>query len=315
MTNDLIDMAKLISAQEAANRLGVTRQTIVNWAKSGVISVKRDGHKGLPHLVDWETLEPLCGTVQEMLAAKEWFELRTKDYKDATNELETLIKDTYDEIIARKRVLPYVSAKDFYLSIPKMMQELGVLNEREAKVVTMLIDGKTLEEIGDDLYLSRERVRQIFAKAIRKSTHIAHLKEDLDAYEALKKKYTNLQECVKVMEEDVKEYIAYKEKTQGKVENAESIVEEECLLGQLATPMKDFDLSVRTLNCLRYSDIKTLGDLVRLSKSDVMKIRNFGHKSLTELDDLIEELGLQWGMDVDLLYRKNAIRDCFMCET
>lgn len=307
-------MAQLISIQEAANRLGVSRQTIMNWAKRRLIKLNNTSKEKNFSLVDWETLEPLCGTVQEMLVAKEWFELKTKDYNDATRKLEQMIKDTNDEIIARKRFYPFLDAKQFYLSIPKMLQEIGVLNAREANVVTMLIDGKTFEDISEELYISRERVRQIFAKAIRKSTHIAHLKEDLDAYEALKKKYTNLQESVKVMEEDVKEYIAYKEKTQGKVENAESIAEEERLLGQLATPMNDFDLSVRTLNCLRYSDIKTLGELVRLAKSDVMKIRNFGRKSLTELDDLIEELGLQWGMDVDLLYRKNAMRDCFMCE-
>ena len=301
-------MAKLISAQEAANRLGVTRQTILNWAKSGVISVKRDGHKGLPHLVDWETLEPLCGTVQEMLAAKEWFELRTKDYKDATNELETLIKDTYDEIIARKRIVPFVDARDFYLSIPKMMQELGVLNEREAKVVTMLIEGKTMEEIGEDLYISRERVRQIFFKAIRKSSHIAHLKEELDAYEQLKKKYATLQEAVNVMDDDFKEYVRMKVEAKTMDDDPVELSKEDEFLNFLSTPLSEFDFSVRCLNCLRYADIRTIADLVRLQKRDVLCLRNFGKKSLTELDDFIEEKGLQWGMNVDELYRKAAVR-------
>lgn len=301
-------MAQLITTQDAANRLGVSRQTIINWGKRGMVKLTNTSNTENFMLVDWETLEPLCGTVKEMLAAKEWFEQRTNDYKEATKELEQMIKDTYDEIIARKRYLPFVDAKYFYLSIPKMMQELGVLNAREARVVEMIIEGNTLEDIGDKLCLSRERVRQIFHKAIRKSSHIAHLKEDLDAYELLKKKYATLQEAVNVMDDDFVEYVRKKIEAKAVDKDPVELSKEEELLNFLSTPLSEFDFSVRCLNCLRYADIRTIADLVRLQKRDVLCFRNFGRKSLTELDDFIEEKGLQWGMNVDELYRKAAVR-------
>jgi DNA-directed RNA polymerase subunit alpha len=66
----------------------------------------------------------------------------------------------------------------------------------------------------------------------------------------------------------------------------------------LKTPISDLDLSVRAYNCLKSADIRTLGDLVKLDIADMMKFRNFGKKSLTELEQLVAEKGLSFGMDV-----------------
>ena len=66
----------------------------------------------------------------------------------------------------------------------------------------------------------------------------------------------------------------------------------------LKTPISDLDLSVRAYNCLKSADIKTLGDLVSLEIADMMKFRNFGKKSLTELEQLVAEKNLTFGMDV-----------------
>lgn len=66
----------------------------------------------------------------------------------------------------------------------------------------------------------------------------------------------------------------------------------------LKTPISDLDLSVRAYNCLKSADIKTLGDLVSLEIADMMKFRNFGKKSLTELEQLVAEKNLSFGMDV-----------------
>jgi len=80
----------------------------------------------------------------------------------------------------------------------------------------------------------------------------------------------------------------------------ENVVDEEMLHMRklLKTPLADLDLSVRAYNCLKSADVKTLGDLVRLEISDMMKFRNFGKKSLTELEQLVAEKGLTFGMDV-----------------
>jgi DNA-directed RNA polymerase subunit alpha len=66
----------------------------------------------------------------------------------------------------------------------------------------------------------------------------------------------------------------------------------------LKTNLGDLDLSVRAFNCLKAADVKTLGDLAKLEISDMMKFRNFGKKSLAELEQLIQEKGLTFGMDL-----------------
>jgi DNA-directed RNA polymerase subunit alpha len=66
----------------------------------------------------------------------------------------------------------------------------------------------------------------------------------------------------------------------------------------LKTKLVDMDLSVRALNCLKAADVETLGDLVSYNKTDLLKFRNFGKKSLTELDDLVDGKGLTFGMNV-----------------
>ena len=58
------------------------------------------------------------------------------------------------------------------------------------------------------------------------------------------------------------------------------------------------DLSVRALNCLKAAEVDTLGDLVSFNKNDLMKFRNFGKKSLTELEELVQSKGLEFGMDL-----------------
>ena len=66
----------------------------------------------------------------------------------------------------------------------------------------------------------------------------------------------------------------------------------------LKTPLNDMDLSVRAYNCLKAADVRSLGDLVRLEISDMMKFRNFGKKSLAELEQLVAEKNLTFGMDL-----------------
>ncbi|MCF0196102.1 MAG: DNA-directed RNA polymerase subunit alpha [Bacteroidaceae bacterium] len=66
----------------------------------------------------------------------------------------------------------------------------------------------------------------------------------------------------------------------------------------LKTRLMDMNLSVRALNCLKAADVDTLGDLVQFNKTDLLKFRNFGKKSLTELDDLLAGLNLSFGTDI-----------------
>lgn len=86
--------------------------------------------------------------------------------------------------------------------------------------------------------------------------------------------------------------------TTEKLENEEFDEEILHMRQQLKSKLVDLDLSVRALNCLKAADVETLGDLVTFNKNDLLKFRNFGKKSLTELDELLDGLQLSFGMDI-----------------
>lgn len=83
------------------------------------------------------------------------------------------------------------------------------------------------------------------------------------------------------------------------MDNSNDFDEEALHMRQLLkTRLVDLDLSVRALNCLKAADVDTLGELCQFNRSDLLKFRNFGKKSLTELDEKLAELGLSFGMDI-----------------
>ena len=83
------------------------------------------------------------------------------------------------------------------------------------------------------------------------------------------------------------------------VDETEEFDEEVLHMRQLLkSKLSDMDLSVRALNCLKAADVETLGELVKFNKNDLLKFRNFGKKSLTELDELLESLNLSFGMEI-----------------
>ena len=88
------------------------------------------------------------------------------------------------------------------------------------------------------------------------------------------------------------------------IENEDKLGEEEFdeevlhMRQLLKTKLVDMDLSVRALNCLKAAEVETLGELCRFNKNDLLKFRNFGKKSLTELEALLENNNLEFGMDV-----------------
>lgn len=82
-------------------------------------------------------------------------------------------------------------------------------------------------------------------------------------------------------------------------ETVESNDEDSMLIRQiLKTKLIDMDLSVRAINCLKSAEIETLGDLVAIHKTDLLKFRNFGKKSLAELEELVKSKGLDFGMNI-----------------
>ena len=88
-----------------------------------------------------------------------------------------------------------------------------------------------------------------------------------------------------------------------KEEKKEDLVDEQTLQLRkvLKTPLEDLDLSVRAFNCLKAAKINSLSELVQYEQEDLMKFRNFGQKSLAEIEQVLTERGLHFGMDLQKL--------------
>jgi DNA-directed RNA polymerase alpha subunit len=82
--------------------------------------------------------------------------------------------------------------------------------------------------------------------------------------------------------------------------------EEKHLVAILRTKLEDFHLSARTMSGMKRANIETIGDLISRNKSDLLQIKDFGKKSLTELDDLVDSLDLSFGTDVQKYLLREA---------
>lgn len=110
--------------------------------------------------------------------------------------------------------------------------------------------------------------------------------------------------AAKILNDHVKYFITFNEveeeqQQQVMVEEEVKEAERNKLRKILLTPVDELELSVRAHNCLKAANIKTLGELVKLQESELLKFRNFGRKSLTELADVVQQFGLEFGMNVD----------------
>jgi len=109
----------------------------------------------------------------------------------------------------------------------------------------------------------------------------------------------------KILKDHIQLFITFDVETEE--EDTPEVDEEIMRIRKLVNMSVDeLELSVRSHNCLIAADIKTIGDLVRRDEQEMLKFRNFGRKSLTELNKILEEKGLHFGMDVDKYLKKNV---------
>jgi DNA-directed RNA polymerase subunit alpha len=103
----------------------------------------------------------------------------------------------------------------------------------------------------------------------------------------------------KILKDHVNLFINFDVEPEVEKVESEKDAESERIRNILITNVDDLELSVRSHNCLKAANIKTLGDLVRKDESEMLRFRNFGRKSLAELLEIVENYGLDFGMDVD----------------
>lgn len=95
-------------------------------------------------------------------------------------------------------------------------------------------------------------------------------------------------------------FVAYGQLPEEEEEEEEVSVEEEALYSKLRLPISELELSVRSSNCLKEANIKTIADLVRKTEEELLNFRNFGKKSLTEIEEILKAMGINLGMKIDM---------------
>lgn len=292
-------MARLLSRDEAALLLDVTPQTISNWVEKGVLK----GHFVDRLLkIDKATVEKYFDTLSDLAFIEKRIFAAKRDLQLAEKELEKNLDDTRSAIHLLGKGVPAHLLNEIFSAIIEASGD-DVLKEREKTILTMLLEGKDVEFVAEEYGLTRSRIMQIVSKAVRKLATVKTFSELRREYKQLVFDNTNFQNVIEALQNRVKKL--------ERINNIDTapVSEYDYLLGDkggtftamMNTPVYDLDISVRSLNCLKGADVDTLYDLVKCNKTDLMKFRNFGKKSLTELEDLLENLHLHFGMDVDAI--------------
>lgn len=279
---------KYIKASEVAAMFGVTRQTIRNWIEKGLLKAKKlDGC----HYVTMTSVRAIEDKYSDIVVEEGALEaylksLRTltEEYKQSVEEYRNAITD--NKLLAKNR---FVIAR-FIPVVYDLLRDGVQTTERGGLIIRRVIEGEDIRSIAQELGLTFERVRQILEKELRM------IRQNAAPFYTLRKENESLKSRIAILELNAKNLASLS------VERTVDGVPDNILTKKLV----DCNLSVRALNCLRdykeYVDgklverpIKTVGDLTRIHKTDLLKMRNCGKKTLREVDDLLTELGLEWG--------------------
>ncbi len=117
-----------------------------------------------------------------------------------------------------------------------------------------------------------------------------------------------MEHAAKILREHIQLFISFEIEAPPEPEDEAKEAEVARIRRILLTPVDDLELSVRSHNCLKAANIRTLADLVRRQESDMLKFRNFGRKSLAELSQIVQTFGLQFGMDVEKYITEEDIK-------
>mgnify|MGYP003962473323 CR=1 FL=1 len=159
---------------------------------------------------------------------------------------------------------------------------------------------KAKEELNEDAINDKSEIEKKLCKEYYKDYFEPIEKENLVIlFSKNNEKFKKATQNIKGNIEDKIDYNFLKEKDELIHEDDNDFDEDSLHMSQLLkTTLVDLGLSVRSLNCLKHAEVFTLGELVSFSKNDLLKFRNFGKKSLTELEELVEEKNLHFGFDV-----------------
>lgn len=287
----------LIRIKDAAERIGVDRQTIRNWIERGFIKQVNSDGKNF-YVVEDEINEIVKSNI---VGLKEKIVKIERDLQQEYDKEFRILHDLRREVFMLDKFGKRLTSKDFFISVANMLESFGILCARERDIVVKLIMGEDIVRIADDFYLSRQRVAQIYFKACRKTRNVEKIKVIMEDYDRLRQENALL-----INEnESLGRILKMNEKLEDDEIKTDMIKAEDNddLIKMLNTSILDLGFSVRTLNCLKFADCETVADIVRFQANELLRFRNFGKKSLQEIQDFFDLNGLEFGMDVDQIYK------------
>lgn len=213
--------------------------------------------------------------------------LFNEQYKDLSHRfiVNSILKVYFDTLFTEMNFSPAIFAEDKYNEMFSFILKTG-----------------SMTQASETFGLTRERCKQIFQTGLRLlGNRCRRMKREYDS------SFTELNKAMKLLESEnkaLKEYIELtskfiKEDISHKNDMNYSDAKILLTVNLFEIPLHNLDLSVRAYNCLKAADIKNLGELVSFDLVDLIKFRNFGKKSLRELEYIVREKNLVFGMDVN----------------
>ena len=258
----------LIKISKAAIKLGVSRQTLENWGKAGILNIVKRGNA---HWVYSETIEQMKDTPNVIEETLLKIQSLKESYQRKEQELENIIEQLQSDIMFYRRVGVFICAKEFYLSIPDMLYSIGRIDFRQKKIIQSFIEGKNIDDICLQHNLSRQRVYQVFYKAIRMSSELSGFAEKVKNADDSQKELEYLRKRVYDLEMKSGDNISRNYKI-------------------LSKKIVDLHLGIRLTNVLTAAGISNVYELLQYNREDLLLFRNMGRKSLRELEEIIQEI-------------------------
>lgn len=291
-------MARLISRQEAASLLEVTNQTVSNWVENGLLTGHMiDGRL----LVDRQTIVKNFDTLQQLGQTQERAASLYEQVWKEERDLDTRLMDITKASVSIDTGMPRWLIEHVYSAVISVAGE-DVLTEREASILYALNAGNTLSTVSEKFGLTRERVLQIVKKCFRKIYSMRTFSDLRREIKTLRSENSMLQRQVDILYNRSNQRSEALAKALAKYGGPAGIHK---LTNLFSERVRDLDFTVRAINCMTAADIDTVADLVQCRKEDILKFRNFGKKSMRELDSFLESNGLSWGMDVGEIFQLN----------
>lgn len=293
-------MARMITRQEAATLLNVSGQTISNWVEKGILNAHYSCDSKNTILIDRKSIEKYFDSLEELAFMEKRITLQKKTLRGVTNNLEKELEDmTKAKHLFGKGVSEFFLRDIFNCVLHVTGDEL--LKEREKDILKKLMSGLTLKDVAECYCLTPSRILQITNKAISKIYTMKswpQMHEEYKRVSAENQRITAMLESQRLRTKELEAQLGMKETIGDGMSLVPGYTKVQ-LAKTLATPLANCNLTVRTLNCMKATDIETVGDLVKYTKVDLLKLRNLGKKSLRELDELLDSMNLTFGMDVE----------------